>query len=92
MEQLWAQLDRRSYTIGRVVTTQVSNDDLLRLVVTSFGANSPSADKASLLRRFEQTLREHRSQGRRCLLVVDEVQNLVLRGARRTPHAIEYNH
>lgn len=78
VEQLWAQLDRRSYTIGRVVTTQVSNDDLLRLVVTSFGANSPSADKASLLRRFEQTLREHRSQGRRCLLVVDEVQNLSL--------------
>ncbi len=76
VEQLWAQLDRRSYTIGRVVTTQVSNDDLLRLVVSSFGANSPSGDKASLLRRFEQTLREHRSQGRRCLLVVDEVQNL----------------
>lgn len=76
VEQLWAQLDRRSYTIGRVVTTQVSNDDLLRLVATSFGANSPGADKASLLRRFEQSLREHRSQGRRCLLVVDEVQNL----------------
>lgn len=78
VEQLWAQLDRRTYVIGRVVTTQVSGDDLLRLVVTSFGAPDDGADKANLLRRFEQTIRDHRSQGRRCLLVVDEVQNLSL--------------
>ena len=76
VEQLWAQLDRRSYTIGRVVTTQVSNDELLRLVVSGFGASDLGRDKASLLRGFEQTIRDQRAQGRRCLLVVDEVQNL----------------
>ncbi len=76
VEQLWAQLDRRSYTIGRVVTTQVSNDDLLRLVVSSFGPEEPGRDKANLLRSFERSLIDHRTQGRRCLLVVDEVQNL----------------
>ena len=76
VEQLWSQLDRRTYVLGRVVTTQVSGDDLLRLVVTSFGIEDGGADKATLLRRFEKMVREQRAQGRRCLLVVDEVQNL----------------
>ena len=76
VEHLWNQLDRRSYAIGRVVTTLVSGDDLLRLAVTSFGVNDDGADKATLLRRFEQVVREQRAAGRRSLLVVDEAQNL----------------
>ena len=35
-------------------------------------------DKATLLVRFEQAVREHRKAGRRLLLLVDEVQNLSL--------------
>ncbi len=76
VEQLWSQLDRRTYVIGRVVTTQVSGDDLLRLTVTSFGIDDAGIDKAGLLRRFERMVREQHAVGRRCLLVVDEVQNL----------------
>ncbi|MGH7040526.1 MAG: AAA family ATPase, partial [Acetobacteraceae bacterium] len=76
VEHLWTQLDRRSYVIGRVVTTQVSGDDLLRLAVTSFGVEDTGTDKATLLRRFEQLVREQRAAGRRSLLVVDEAQNL----------------
>jgi general secretion pathway protein A len=76
VEQLWSQLDRRTYILGRVVTTQVSGDDLLRLIVTSYGIDDRGADKATLLRRFEKMVREQRGIGRRCLLVVDEVQNL----------------
>jgi putative secretion ATPase (PEP-CTERM system associated) len=78
VEQLWSQLDRRTYILGRVVTTQVSGDDLLRLIVTSYGIDDRGADKATLLRRFEKMVREQRGIGRRCLLVVDEVQNLSL--------------
>ena len=76
VEQLWAQLDRNSYIIGRIVTTQVAGDDLLRLAVASFGMQPEGVDKATLLRRMEQFFREQRQIGRRCLLVVDEVQNL----------------
>jgi general secretion pathway protein A len=76
VEQLWSQLDRRSYILGRVVTTQVSGDDLLRLIVTSYGIDDRGSDKATLLRRFEKMVGEQRGIGRRCLLVVDEVQNL----------------
>ena len=63
VEQLWSQLDRRTYVLGRVVTTQVSGDDLLRLIVTSYGIDDGGADKATLLRRFEKMVREQRAQG-----------------------------
>jgi putative secretion ATPase (PEP-CTERM system associated) len=77
VEQLWAQLDRKTYVMSRVVTTQVSGDDLLRLVMANFGlGETPGTDKSTLLRRFEHMVRDQRLQGRRCLLVVDEVQNL----------------
>jgi general secretion pathway protein A len=77
VEQLWSQLDRNSYVLARIVTTQVSGDDLLRLVAANFGvSDDEGVDKATLLRRFERMAREERAAGRRCLLVVDEVQNL----------------
>ncbi len=78
-EQLWSQLDHNTYIIAKVVTTQVSGDDLLRLVMAKFGVeDTQDAGKAALLRRFEQMVAEHHKQGRRCLLVVDEAQNLSL--------------
>ncbi|MGE0418867.1 MAG: AAA family ATPase, partial [Acetobacteraceae bacterium] len=76
---LWSQLDHNTYIIARIVTTQVSGDDLLRLVMANFGlGETPGTDKATLLRRFEHMVRDQRRMGRRCLLVVDEVQNLPL--------------
>lgn len=77
VEQLWSQLDRNSYVMSRIVTTRVSGDDLLRLAVAGFGVDDDGgSDKATLLRRFERMARDQRVAGRRCLLVVDEVQNL----------------
>lgn len=78
VEQLGEQLDRATYVMGRIVTTLVTGDDLLRLAVGSLGVADTSGDKATLLRRFEETMRAHRAAGRRCLLVVDEAQNLPL--------------
>ncbi len=75
VEQLWSQLDRNTYTIARIVTTQVGSDDLLRLTLAGFGIDE-QGDKATLLRRLERMLKEERAIGRRCLLVVDEVQSL----------------
>jgi putative secretion ATPase (PEP-CTERM system associated) len=76
VEQLWSRLDRQTYVVARIVTTQVSGDDLLRLAASSFGLHEASADKSALLRGLEAIFRDHRAAGRRCLLVVDEVQNL----------------
>ncbi|MBV8097407.1 MAG: AAA family ATPase [Acetobacteraceae bacterium] len=79
VEQLWSQLDRDSYVVGKIATTQVGGDDLLRLVLASFGLREPPPNKATLLRMFQDLVREQRSLGRRCLLVIDEVQNLHFR-------------
>ena len=76
VERLWAELDPRTYVLARINTTQVSGNELFRLAMAGFGLVDPNADKATLLIRFEHVLREHRLAGRRCLLVIDEVQNL----------------
>ncbi len=79
VEHLWSQLDRSTYVLARVVTTQVSGDDLFRLAMAGFGlGDTPGTDKSTLLRRFEHMVRDQHKQGRRCLLVIDEVQNLSL--------------
>ena len=47
--------------------------------MANFGlGDTPGIDKATLLRRFEHMVQDQRRAGRRCLLVVDEVQNLSL--------------
>jgi len=78
VERLWSELDRDTYTLAKINTTQVSSEDLFRLSMTAFGINSAGVDKATLLRDFEDMLRAYGSGGRRCLLVVDEAQNLSL--------------
>jgi putative secretion ATPase (PEP-CTERM system associated) len=76
VERLWSQLDHQTYTIARVNTTQVTGNDLFRLAMAGFGIDETGADKASLILRFSQLLHRHREDGRRCLLIIDEVQNL----------------
>ncbi len=76
VERLWSELDRDTYTLAKVNTTQVSGDDLFRLAMTGFGIPSAGIGKATLLRDFEEMLRAYSAGGRRCLLVVDEAQNL----------------
>ena len=78
VEWLRTQVDQAAYTMARISTTQVSDNDLFRLAMANFGLEDEGLGKAALLRRFEGVLREHQVAGRRCLLIVDEVQNLSL--------------
>jgi general secretion pathway protein A len=78
VERLWSQLHQESYTLVRIKTTKLSGDDLLRLSVVGFGVEPRGTDKASVLLGFEEAMRQQREAGRRCLLVVDEAQNLSL--------------
>ncbi len=75
VEWLRSQMDPAAFTIARVNTTQVSEDELFRLAMAGFGLTEDGG-KAALLQRFQDVLREHQATGRRCLLVVDEAQNL----------------
>lgn len=78
VEWLRSQMDRTAFTVARVSTTQVSEGDLFRLAMAGFGLVDEGLTKAALLHRFESVLRQHEAVGRRCLLIVDEAQNLSL--------------
>jgi general secretion pathway protein A len=76
VERLWSELDTQRFLAVRVLTTQISGDDLLHMVADRFGLRIEQADKATLLRRLEQLFAETQLAGKRCLLVIDEAQNL----------------
>jgi len=76
VERLWSQLDVQKFVAVRVSTTNVSGDDLLRLLASDLGLPAGISDKANLLRRLEELFSRVISAGKRCLLVIDEVQNL----------------
>ena len=78
IERLLCQIDHDTYAVARINTTQVSGEDLFHLAMAGFGMNEPDATKATLLLRFEEMLRYYLTVDRRCLLIVDEVQNLSL--------------
>ena len=69
-------LDRSRFVAARVVSTQLQGDDMLRMVAAAFGLPIAGAGKADLLGRVEAFLLANQAEGRRCLLVVDEAQNL----------------
>jgi general secretion pathway protein A len=77
-ERLWADLDDRRFATLRILSTQLSGDDLLKMIGTGFGAPVEMLDKANMLRRLEQLFAEKQTAGKRCLLVIDEAQNLAL--------------
>ncbi len=79
VQALFDQLEDDGVVAAKLVTTQLEADDLLRLVVTSFGLSDDGASKASLLKKLEAFFLAKSREGKRVLLVVDEVQNIPMR-------------
>jgi putative secretion ATPase (PEP-CTERM system associated) len=75
IERLCASLDPTAFAVARIMTTQVSGDDLLRLVADGFGVPSDGT-KASLLKGITDMLKSGDEVGRRHVLIVDEAQAL----------------
>lgn len=75
-------LDPDKVIAGSLVSTQLDADDTLRLVAAAFGVGVKDVSKADLLLALEAFFVSQATQGKRCLLVVDEAQNL-------TPRAVE---
>ncbi len=61
--------------MAQVVSTQLEANDMLNMVATAFDLPYESA-KVPLLRSLEKFLLARHNQGKRTILVVDEVQNL----------------
>ena len=78
LRRLLAGLERNRTTAAILVSTNLGPVDVLRSVATAFGMDSGDADKPALLLLIEVFLTTEARAGKRCLLVVDEVQNLGL--------------
>ncbi len=77
---LMQRVDPAALTVAQIVTTALDGDELVHLVAQAFGLAVAGHDKASALASIEQFLGEEARAGRRCLLIVDECQNLDLAG------------
>lgn len=73
---LMATIDPARLTATQVVTSRLDGDDLVRVVAQAFGLIAAAQDKPSALLAIETFLHEEARAGRRCLLVIDEAQNL----------------
>jgi len=69
-------LDAKSLVAAHLVSTQLGAEDTLRLVAAAFGVKVKDVSKAELILALEAFFTAQVVKGRRCLLVVDEAQNL----------------
>lgn len=76
VRSLLAKLDPDKFIAAHLVSTQLDADNALRLVAAVFGIPTAAETKADLLVALEAFLVSIYRSGKRCLLVVDEAQNL----------------
>lgn len=73
---LLQELGQTDIVVAHLTTTQLEADDMLRMVVASYGLRYEGVDKAGLLKTLEAFLLARSREHKRALLVVDEAQNL----------------
>lgn len=78
VSHLMQTIDKARLTAATVVTSQLDGEDMVQMAAESFGIDTRGLDKASTLKAIENFLHAEARAGRRCLLVVDEAQNLAI--------------
>jgi general secretion pathway protein A len=76
VRNLFSKLDAAKYISAHLVSTQLDAENALRLVCSAFGVPTKQVNKADLLVALEAFFTEAHRAGKRCLLVIDEAQNL----------------
>lgn len=79
VRNLLAKLDPEKVVAINLVSTQLDAEDTLRMVAATFGIRTKDIDKSQLLLTLEAFLTANARDGKRCLLIVDEAQNLTAR-------------
>jgi putative secretion ATPase (PEP-CTERM system associated) len=70
------KLESSKVVAAQLVSTQLDADDTLRMVAAAFGVRSKNLEKSDVLLALEAFFVDVARQGKRCLLIVDEAQNL----------------
>lgn len=73
---LLATIDPARMTAAQIVTSALDGEEIVHVVAQAFRLLIVGHDKASALGAIEGFLHEEARAGRRCLLIVDEAQNL----------------
>ena len=73
---LLATIDPARMTAAQIVTSALDGEEIVHVVARAYGLPIAGHDKASALGAIEGFLHEEARAGRRCLLIVDEAQNL----------------
>ena len=73
---LMATIDRQRLTAAQIVTSRLDGEELVHMAARAFALDVQGHDKATALALIEAFLQEEARAGRRCLLAVDEAQNL----------------
>jgi general secretion pathway protein A len=73
---LMKRIDPAQLTVGQIVTSNLDGEELVHVAAQAFGLDIDGHDKAAALGAIETFLHDEARAGRRCLLVVDESQNL----------------
>lgn len=76
VSHLMATIDKARLTAANIVTTKLDSEDIVRVAANHFDIDTDHMDKAQLLSAIEEFLHAEARAGRRCLLIVDESQNL----------------
>ena len=79
VRNLLNNVDANRVVAANLVSTQLDADDTLRMVAAAFGLKTRDLAKSDILLSLEALLASHARQGKRCLLIVDEAQNLTQR-------------
>lgn len=69
-------IDPGQLTIAQIVTSKLDEEEVVHVVAQAFGLAIDGHDKATALGMIENLLHEEARAGRRCLLIIDESQNL----------------
>lgn len=76
VRDLLESLDTNSVVAANLVSTQLGAEDALKLVCAAFGVSVRGTSKADMLMALEAFFITQTTQNKRCLLIVDEAQNL----------------
>jgi general secretion pathway protein A len=76
VSHLMQSVDKARLTAATIVTSQLDGLDMVHMAAESFGIDTRGLDKAATLKSIENFLHAEARTGRRCLLIVDEAQNL----------------
>ncbi len=76
LAHLMSQMDHTRFKTGTIVTSRFNAEDTIYMAASVFGIAHEGLTKPALLEAIQEFLAKSLDEGKRCILVVDEAQNL----------------